>query len=431
MRILKILVVLLVALYWSLMCSSKTQQGQADHDHQHEEIVDDNHSEEEGAHEEESGEIDQDHDSKSGSADHNHETADIITVEGDWEKLIGLETMVAKQMSIELIISVPGQIVPNQDQIAIVSPFIESSVNCAFVNVGDRVKKGDLLLCLSSPEVGILRADYDKAKAELEIKKQNYERKKKLFEENIIPSKSFQEVELEKKVAEVNYNYALKKLIALGIKKDELDNPPTGHSEAVGSTVHVYAPISGVITHRNASIGQKVDLSSKMFEIINLENVWLEADVFEKDLTKIKIGQKVKVKVSAYPDENFIGKIFFIGNTLNQETKTIKFLVKIQNKSEKLKPGMFANTNIVIGEKENTLVVPKNAILEDENLKIVFVKEGEGYHRHVITPGIESDEYVEISSGLEPGDVIVTKGNYQLKSKLKMTGVDPHAGHVH
>jgi len=456
MKILRIFTALLLVSYLSLMCTGKTEQDKTQHEHVHTE--DAGHTHETGTHthgdgghtHEPTGNEPDDkehvHDQETEphthgddthvhdeveTVDHSHDTSDLIPIEGEWEKLIGLQTTEVKTMPIELVISVPGQIVPNQNQIAVVSPFIESSINCIFVNVGDRVKKGELLVCLSSPEIGIQRAEYDKAKAELEIEKQNFERKQKLYEENIISDKAFQEAELKKKVGEVNFNYALKKLLALGIRENEIDDPPSDHSEAVGSTIHLYSPISGILTYRDASIGQKVGQATKLFEIINLKTVWLEADIFEKDLTKIKIGQKVKVRVSAYPDEIFISKIFFIGSTLNQQTKTINIMVEIQNTTERLKPGMFANTNIVIGEKADALVVPKNAILEDENLKIVFVKEQEGYHRHVISPGIESDEFVEVLSGLKQGDIVVTKGNYQLKSKLKMSGVDPHAGHVH
>ena len=362
---------------------------------------------------------------------HEHDEEGMVHVEGDWEKLVDLQTVEVKRRTVEMAVQVPGEIIPNQNEIAVVSPFIESSINCVFVNIGDRIKQGDLLVCLASPEIGILRAEYDKAKAELSIKKKNYERKQKLVEENIISEKSFQDTELEFKIAEVQYNYAFKKLLAMGVKKEEIDEPPTGHSEAVGSTIHVYAPISGVITHRDAKIGQKVNPATRLFEVVNLSTVWLEADIYEKDLVKIKSGQKVNVSVTAYPGEIFTGRIFFIGSTLNHDTKTIKILIEINNKYEKLKPGMFANTGIVVGEKVDVLTIPKEAVLEDENLKIVFVKEEHGYHRHVIETGIESGKYIEVLSGLDEGALIVTKGNYQLKSKLKMTGVDPHAGHTH
>lgn len=461
MKNMKILtVVMLTIIYLIFSCSGKNETGQ-NHEHEHQAGISHNHEisqeddntvhEHEGedhSHEQNNHEHDetalltladdssllesQPHTHEDGTVhDHEQNSADVFASDDAWAKLIGLETTIAKQKPIEVVISVPGQIVPNQNQQAIISPFIESSVNRVFKNVGSRVKKGDLLACLTSPDIGILRAEYDKAKAELEIQKQAFQRKEKLFNENIISSKAFQEAELAQKVAEINYNYALKKLLALGIKKDEVDNPPSDHSEAVGSTIHLYAPISGLITHRDASIGQKVNTSSKMFEIINLNNIWLEADVFEKDLTKIKLRQKVKIAVTAYAGEFFTGKIFYIGNTLNTATKTIKILVEINNKNEKLKPGMFANTHIVIGEKEKALVIPKEAILEDENLKIVFVKEAQGFHRHIVKTGIISDEFIEIVSGLSEGDVVVTKGNYQLKSKLKMSTIDPHAGHVH
>ena len=359
-----------------------------------------------------------------------HDTTDSHS-NSDWEELVGIETVKATVKSIEQILSVPGKIMPNPDHVAVISPFIESSVNRVFVNTGQRVQKGDLLVCLSSPEIGILRAEYDKAEAELDLARQILQRQEKLFTEKIISNRAFQEATLALKVAEVNFNYAEKKLMALGIKPEELNQPPEGHSNAVGSTIHVYAPISGVVTGRQASIGQKVNSATKMFELIDLSEVWLEADIFEKDLTQVKVGQKLYVSVSAYPDQSFSGKIFYIGSTLTPETKTIKILAEIKNQSESLKPGMFARTRVVVGEKNNVLVIPKKAILEDENLHIVFVKEETDYHRHVVKTGIISEQMVEIIDGLTPGAEVVTRGNYQLKSRSKMSRVDPHAGHSH
>ena len=141
-----------------------------------------------------------------------------------------------------------------------------------------------------SDRVHIWETDaYDKAKAELDIREQDYVRKQNLFKENIISNKAFQQAELEMKVAQVNYDYSQKKLLSMGISKNELDHPPSNHTDAGGSTIHITAPLSGVVTQRNARIGQKVNTSDMIFEIIDLETVWLEADVFEKDLTKISL----------------------------------------------------------------------------------------------------------------------------------------------
>ena len=426
MKVRRYFIVLLIPLYFALMCFCAKEP---EHEHTHESQ---NEPEQSQEHEEDHEHTDEQEPEQTGFEAMGISEEELLGSDlSEWERLIGLETARVERMELERVITVPGQIIPNQNKIAIVSPFIEASINCAFVNVGDRVKEGDELACLTSPEIGILRAEYDKAEAELDIRKQNFERQSKLYSESIISKKAFQQAELEKNIADVNFNYASKKLLAIGVTQEEIDEPPTGHSHAVGSTIHIHSPISGVITNRFGSIGQKVNPSHELFEIIALENVWCEADIFEKDLTRIKKGQTVHVRVSAYQNDYFTGKIFYIGSTLDSDTKTIKILVEIGNKGEKLKPGMFANTNIVIGKKANTLVIPKEAILEDEGLQIVFAKEPQGYHRHVVTTGIVSDPYIEILSGLSEGNVIVTKGNYQLKSKLKMSGVDPHAGHVH
>lgn len=364
--------------------------------------------------------------------EHDHETGGSYAAAGEtWESMIGLETAVAERRTMNQSISAPGRLVPDPDGVAVVSPFIESSVNSVFVTLGDQVKKGDLLVCLTSPEIGMLRAEYGKSEAELAIAKSNFARIEKLHTEKIVPDRSLQEAESALKVAEVDFEYAGKKLLALGINKSEIEHPPTGHSDAVGSTVHIHAPITGVITSRAASIGQKVGVSDRLFEIVDLSKLWLEADVFEKDVSMVKKGGAVRIEVSACPGEYFTGTIRFVGGTVDPDTRTVKVVATIANKDRKLKPGMFARTSILVGEKTAVVVVPKEAVLEDESLAVVFVKESEGYHRHVVKTGIAESGWVEITKGLNEGDVVVTKGAYQLKSKTKMSGIDPHAGHNH
>ncbi len=361
---------------------------------------------------------------------HSHEN-DVIQVDKDWEELVGLKTELVVLGSIEETVAVPGKIIPNADKIASVGSMIEATVNCVFKNVGDRVEKGEALVCLVSPALGSLRAEYDKAKAELEITGKNYTRREKLFQENIISERVFQQDRKDFQVAQVNYQYARKRLLAVGVAEEEIDNPPTGHSEAEGATIHLHAPISGIITLRAATIGQRIGPEDQLFEIIDLGTVWLEADIFEKDLSTVASSNLVRAHVAAYPDDLFSGRIFYLGSTLDQSTKTVKLLASINNRDERLKPGMYATTEVVVGRKTSTLLVPASAVLEDEQLQVVYVKEEEGYHRHVIGTGIRSGNMVEVTSVLKEGDEVVTSGNYQLKSKSRMQGVDPHAGHVH
>jgi cobalt-zinc-cadmium efflux system membrane fusion protein len=344
--------------------------------------------------------------------------------------MIGLKTVPVRHMSVNAVLQAPAQITPNENRVATVSPFIESSVNFVPVNIGDKVRKGDLLVCLVSPEIGVLRAEHEKAKAELAISSQKLARSRNLHERDIIPDKALQQAQLERQVAEASLKFAIKRMTALGIEPEEIDHT-TGHADDTGSTVHVRAPIAGTITYRNASVGQKVNQATTLFEIMNLENVWLDIDIFEKDLASVKKGQQVTLRVPAYPGDDFTGKLFYIGDTVAEETKTLCLKAQIENRAGLLKPGMFADTSIVVGKKENALVVPKEAILNDEDEKIVFVAEGEDYHRHVVTTGMESDGFVEILSGLGADARVVISGHYQLLSRADKEAMDPHAGHVH
>ena len=127
----------------------------------------------------------------------------------------------------------------------------------------------------------------------------------------------------------------------------------------------------------------------------------------------------------------FTGKIFWIGSTLNEETRTVKVRSELTNKDRMLKHGMFATVEIVTGTRKNVITVPESAVITKDLIHFVFVKEEDSYHQHTVTIGSSNVDFVEITSGLSAGDLVVIQGNYQLKSKLMETGIDPHAGHTH
>ena len=144
----------------------------------------------------------------------------------------------------------------------------------------------------------------------------------------------------------------------------------------------------------------------------------IDADIYEKDIAKIRNGQEVEVSVPAYPRETFRGKISYISDVLNEETRTITVRTEVENKSFKLKPGMFADIKIYLNNQEKALVLPEEAILEDKGDKIVFIKKEGTYYPQVVEVGAIEEGHVEILSGVQEGDEVVTVGNYQLKSKL-------------
>ena len=352
------------------------------------------------------------------------------TAGGDWESLMQLETVTAVLQPMELTLDVPGTIIPHPDKAAVISPFIESSINNVFVNAGDMVRAGDLMVCLTSPEIGMLRAEYDKAEAELAISQSAYDRQKRLRDEDIVSQRAIEEAERDLTVARVTREYARRRLLAVGLSTDEIGSGEYCAHDLSGSSIHVNAPISGTVVRRNACIGEKVDPTVTLFELVDLDPVWIEAEVFVKDLTRINRDDRVYLLVASY-DTLFTAKVVNIGDTVDGATRTVKVTIEAANSRGLLKPGMFATVKIVTDMLPEALVVPREAVLDDGALKVVFVREGESYHRHVVETGIETGSLVQIVSGLEAGDTVVTTGNFQLASQSQMSAVDPHAGHNH
>lgn len=173
-------------------------------------------------------------------------------------------------------------------------------------------------------------------------------------------------------------------------------------------------PITRLEGHGNIEIDQ----STEILVILDPTVLCVDADIYEKNISKIKIGQEVEVVVPAFPEEKFLGTIKYISDVLNEETRTITVRTEVKNKDMKLKAGMLASIKITINNQDLALAVPAECILEDQGEEIVFIKKDEEFFLQVIETGAKENGYVEIIRGLSEGDEVVSKGNYQLKSKL-------------
>ncbi|NOR22675.1 MAG: efflux RND transporter periplasmic adaptor subunit, partial [Candidatus Aminicenantes bacterium] len=178
------------------------------------------------------------------------------------------------------------------------------------------------------------------------------------------------------------------------------------------------APISGKVIENKAVLGALIDQETEILTIMDPTLLWIDAEIYEKDIAKIRIGQEVEASVPAYPEETFKGKITYISDVLKEETRTITVRTEVENKSYKLKPGMFADIKIFFNQQSKVLVLPKEAILDDKDEKIVFIKVNDKYLPLVVKIGAREGGFIEIIRGIKEGDEVVTKGNFQLKSKL-------------
>jgi RND family efflux transporter MFP subunit len=159
--------------------------------------------------------------------------------------------------------------------------------------------------------------------------------------------------------------------------------------------------------------------------------VWIQVDVFEKDLPHVRRGGRMSLTVQAYPGRVFSGTVVHVGTVLDEATRTVKIRSQAPNRDLALKPGMFADVRMAVGTQTRSLSVPEAALLREGSSSFVFVQEGAEYHRHVVRTGTRSGGLVQIIAGLSEGDLVVVEGQHQLKSRLSTAALDPHAGHVH
>ena len=193
------------------------------------------------------------------------------------------------------------------------------------------------------------------------------------------------------------------------IQSRQLGNPPP--------VVTVSAPISGTVVERSVVLGEAVEPNKHLFHIVDLSKVIVEGDVFESDVSKVKLGQNARIRLDAYPDRVFSGTVSFVASQLDPQKRTLHLWVSVDNKEGLLKPELFARVALVVEHSREALTVPVEAIIDDGAEKFVFVKNGNQFIRQDVATGVSDDRYVEITDGLYPGDQVVTDGNRQIYTK--------------
>lgn len=342
--------------------------------------------------------------------------ADVIEFSEEEQSVIEIRTVKAAYMPLKSKLAAMGKVLEHPYRKAIVSYPFPARISQIHVRIGDWVKKGQTVVTLQSEEVGNAKSEFYKAQADYELASVNYERQKRLFDRGVGAQKDYLSAESDFKIAEANLNAAEKKLHVLGFSEDEVKIIAETHQ--INPIITLYAPIDGKITINNAILGAMIDQGTEILTIMDPRILCIDAEIYEKDIAKIRNKQKVEVSVPAYPGDQFNAEISFIGDVLNEETRTITVRSEVKNPDYKLKPGMFADIKILLNHQDRALVLPKEAILDDGDDNIVFIKKAGKYYPQVVELGAKEDSHVEILSGVQEGDEVVTTGNYQLKSKL-------------
>lgn len=353
--------------------------------------------------------------------------ADVSLSEGEASS-IQIEGVAAEHRELASHLPAMGRIRADPYREAIVSYPFTARIAGIEARLGEWVEPGQPLVVLQSEEVGEATSAFYRANADYELARANYEREDQLYQNGVGARKDFTSAQTELRVAEANRDAAEKKLHVLGFTEEMVGLLNETHQ--VNPVITLFAPVGGKVVTNTAVLGGMVDQSTEILTIMDPTHLWVEAAVYEKDIAGVSVGQKVEVTVPAYPDESFKGTITYVSDILDPETRTITVRTELSNPDLKLKPGMFANLSIELSHIGAALSVPSEAVLDDLGWPMVFVRRNaRQFQPRLVTPGARQNGFVEIVAGLEPGDWVVTTGNFQLKSKLFEAVLE--ASHIH
>jgi cobalt-zinc-cadmium efflux system membrane fusion protein len=360
---------------------------------------------------------------KEGESDHEKEMHDdtssnLIQLNSKSIEAANLEIEEVSLRSLKNILQVPGKVRFNENKLAHVGSRVPGKIDEVVVNLGEKVKEGDSLAVIDSTELGTAQSEYLKAKANLLAEEKSYQRAKKLLEGKAISLGEYQKREAEYLNVRAEFKAAEDRLHLLGLSEEEVKR--IGSEHIIKSKVAVRAPFSGTIVERHATLGEVIEPASNLFTVADLTTLWVIADVSEKDIPQVKTGLPVEVRVSPYPNDVFKGIVTYIGDQIDPSTRTVRVRTEVDNSLAKLKPEMFATVFITTHVLSDVLAIPGEAVQTDGNKKIVFIdKSNGGFEKREVSLGRQVDSFYEVLDGIKPGERLVTKGSFLLKSEAQ------------
>lgn len=346
-----------------------------------------------------------------GSADaHDDHPPGIVTLDTASIRLGGIVVGVA-DVHTTTGLPVTGAITYDANRVSHISARTQGRVVALRAELGARVRRGQVLAVLESPEVGQIRAQHHEAQALVRIAQENYTREQRLEQQGISSRKELLDAEANLRREQAAQQSAEERLRVLGA------------GEGIGGEFAIVSPFDGVIVTRDVSLGEMAGPETTLFTVADLSRVWIELDIFERDLVRVKKGQSAAVTVAAHPGRTFPGRIVYIGDIFDPAKRTARARVELRNDDGALKPGMFADGTIQIGSNGNVVaVVPQAAVQEIDGRHIVFVPGAvSGEFRAVdveVGETVENDRVV-ILRGLAPTASVVTVGAFVLRSELQ------------
>jgi cobalt-zinc-cadmium efflux system membrane fusion protein len=323
----------------------------------------------------------------------------------------GIETTIARAQKSTDYLDIPARIAADPSHVVRIFPPASGRMLGLRVLPGQEVKKGDTIATLQSSEIAAARADYEKAKIEVQRADRALTRGKLLLQHEVLSQADYYDLEAADQSAHSELERTRQRIHELGFSED-----------STSDDVALRAPISGVVLDIGTATGEmqrSLDNATPIATIANIDSVWIVGDVFERDLASVRPGREVEVRVPAYPDLALKGRVANIGDALDPNTHTLKLRVVLPNPKHTLKADMFATIRVP-GAIRNAVILPSTAVIHEGDKTSVFIQNVSGkYDQRPVTIGRSFDsgavKNIEVLSGINDGDKVVTVGGALLR----------------
>lgn len=326
--------------------------------------------------------------------------AGSISIDPAQVQKLGVRTAAVERRSLDLAVHAAGRIEVDERRIATVAPKFEGWIDKLHVAAtGQAVAKGQPLFEVSSPDLLSAQREY------------------------LLAAKSGQQLrgsdgETQSGLQQLA-TASLARLSYWGIGAAQLK--ALEKSGEVRPTLTISAPVSGIVTEKKAVAGMRFAPGDTLYQIADLSSVWLLADVAEQDIGRISLGGSAKVRLPAYPEREFAGKITFISPTLNGDTRSVPVRVELANADGRLKPAMFASVDLSAKQSAAVLAVPVSAVIDSGQQQTVLIANGDGrFTPRRVKTGQRSGDWLEIRDGLQGGEQVVIAANFLIDAESNL-----------
>jgi RND family efflux transporter MFP subunit len=326
--------------------------------------------------------------------------ANQIRISTEKIQKLGVRTEAAKVRALGRTVRAAGRVEPDERHIHTVSPKFEGYVERLHVNVtGQPVAKGQPLFEVYSPELVSAQREY------------------------VIAAQGVQAMQAAGGDAQAGMRQLAESSLAR-LRNWDLSPEQIAALVKTGEakrTITFRSPATGIVTEKKALQGMRFMPGDSLYQVTDLSSVWVMADVFEQDIGLVKTGSKASVKINAYPDKSFSGKITYIYPTLKPETRTVPVRIELANPGQLLKPAMFAQIELQVGAGGPVLTIPDSAVIDSGTRQVVLVQLQEGrFEPREVKLGAHADNYVEVRDGIKEGEQVVVAANFLLDAESNL-----------